>query len=208
MHYKLKKICFKLSIIFILVTILFPSLSFKYGQVLGFHDHSETDRFGGGPHTIRVPDSGDAIKVPQEFEQSTDDVEGFDRDWGSTQAKIYAKWKEQGKKTSESHWAYIEFDGKPRYLVALAPIYGLPGDYVDIYITNNGQETIYPCLIGDSKDIWVDPAFTYNGKSVDIENGKAGPISVIADTPAIFFARFTRKEKMKLSLRLTEVVKK
>lgn len=164
MHYKLKKICFKFSIIFILVTILFPSLSFKYGQVLGFHDHSETDRFGGGPHTIRVPDSGDAIKVPQEFEQSTDDVEGFDRDWGSTQAKIYAKWKEQGKKTSESHWAYIEFDGKPRYLVALAPIYGLPGDYVDIYITNNGQETIYPCLIGDSKDIWVDPAFTYNGK--------------------------------------------
>ena len=162
MHYKLKKICFKLSIIFILVTILFPSLSFKYGQVLGFHDHSETDRFGGGPHTIRVPDSGDAIKVPQEFEQSTDDVEGFDRDWGSTQAKIYAKWKEQGKKTSESHWAYIEFDGKPRYLVALAPIYGLPGDYVDIYITNNLDEE-FKCAVYIDIPLEKDNKTIYDG---------------------------------------------
>ncbi len=50
--------------------------------------------------------------------------------------------------------------------------------------------------------------FTYNGTSVAVEKGKAGPLAVAADTPAVFFARFSRKEKMKLSLRLTEVVKK
>lgn len=51
-------------------------------------------------------------------------------------------------------------------------------------------------------------SFTFNGKSVSFTGGKAGPIKVEADTPAIFFARFKNKEKMKLSLRLTEVVKK
>ena len=50
--------------------------------------------------------------------------------------------------------------------------------------------------------------FTYNGQSISIVEGKAGPMKVEADTPAIFFVRFTVKEKMKLNLRLTEVVKK
>lgn len=49
--------------------------------------------------------------------------------------------------------------------------------------------------------------FTYNGKSVKVSNGKAGPMKVEADTPAIFFTKFTKKEKMKLSLHLTEVIK-
>ena len=51
-------------------------------------------------------------------------------------------------------------------------------------------------------------SFTYNGKSIRINGGIAGPIKVEADTPAIFFTKFVRKEKMKLRLRLTEVVKK
>lgn len=178
MCYKFRKICFKIIIMLIVVTILFPSLSLRYGQVLGFHDESDYDRFGGGPHTYRAPDAGDAVKIPQEFDQSTDDVEGYDRNWGSTQAKIYQKWCEQGKKASNSHWAYIEFNGTPRYLVALAPIYGVPGDYVDIYINNNGQETIYPCIIGDSKDIWVDPTFTYNGKAYG-HQGSGGRCKII-----------------------------
>ena len=50
--------------------------------------------------------------------------------------------------------------------------------------------------------------FTYDGKSVKITDGKAGPVNVKADMPAMFFVRFSRKEKMKLSLHLTEVVKK
>jgi len=51
-------------------------------------------------------------------------------------------------------------------------------------------------------------SFTYGGTSVRIAGGKAGPVKVEADTPAVFFARFTNKEKMKLSLHLTEVVNK
>lgn len=50
--------------------------------------------------------------------------------------------------------------------------------------------------------------FTHDGKSVRVSGGKAGPVQVKADTPAVFFATFQRKEKMKLSLHLTEVVKK
>ena len=51
-------------------------------------------------------------------------------------------------------------------------------------------------------------SFTYNGTSVSFAGGKAGPVKVEADAPAIFFARFKNKEKMKLSLHLTEVAKK
>lgn len=51
-------------------------------------------------------------------------------------------------------------------------------------------------------------SFTFNGKSIKIVNGKAGPMKVLADTPAMFFVKFVKKEKMKLSLHLTEVVKK
>ena len=84
------------------------------------------------------------------------------------------------------------------YKIVIKPAEDYGNLYVECYALGEDGKT-------DSLDM---ESFTYNGKSVDIENGKAGPISVIADTPAIFFARFTRKEKMKLSLRLTEVVKK
>ncbi|MBE6100930.1 MAG: hypothetical protein E7200_02330 [Selenomonas ruminantium] len=50
--------------------------------------------------------------------------------------------------------------------------------------------------------------FTHDGKSVRVSGGKAGPVQVKADTPAVFFATFQRKEKMKLSLHLMELVKK
>lgn len=51
-------------------------------------------------------------------------------------------------------------------------------------------------------------SFKHNGVNIDISNGKAGPISVKAETPAEFFVIFKNKEKMKLSLHLTEVVNK
>lgn len=51
-------------------------------------------------------------------------------------------------------------------------------------------------------------SFTHDGKNVRVSGGKAGPMQVKANTPAVFFATFQRKEKMKLSLHLTEVVKK
>lgn len=51
-------------------------------------------------------------------------------------------------------------------------------------------------------------SFTYNGEKIKIVGGKAGPMNVVADTAATFFVRFFKKEKMKLSLHLTEVIKK
>lgn len=51
-------------------------------------------------------------------------------------------------------------------------------------------------------------SFTYNGKSVKIVGGKAGPMKVDAGTAAMFFVKFVKKEKLKLSLHLTEVVNK
>lgn len=50
--------------------------------------------------------------------------------------------------------------------------------------------------------------FTYDGQNVRVSGGKAGPVKVKAETIANFFATFWKKEKMKLSLQLTEVVKK
>ena len=52
-------------------------------------------------------------------------------------------------------------------------------------------------------------SFTYNDNSIKIINGRvAGPMKVDAGIVAIFFVKFAKKEKMMLSLRLTEEVKK
>jgi len=57
-------------------------------------------------------------------------------------------------------------------------------------------------------DILEMDSFTYNGKRIKIAGGKAGPVKVEVDTTAMFFVKFVKKEKMKLSVHLTEVVKK
>lgn len=160
-----KSLFYKLFILICVCIILLTSFRGFFGQVLGFHDYTTYDRGGGGPHVVKVPDPGDAIKIPTEFEQSTDDFEAYHQNWGGTQRKIYDKWVSDGETHSDRHWAYLNVGGSPRYLVALAPIFGITGDYVDIYITNNGQQKIYPCLIADEKDIWYDTPFTYNGKA-------------------------------------------
>lgn len=160
-----KNIFYKLFILICILTVLSLYISGFLGQALGFHDYSTYDRGGGGPHVVKVPDAGDAIKIPTEFGQSTDDFEAYHQSWGGEQRKIYDKWVSDGETHSDRHWAYLNVNGNPRYLVALAPIFGITGDYVDIYITHNGEEKIYPCLIADEKDIWYDPAFTYNGKA-------------------------------------------
>lgn len=163
---KLKKnITEKLFILICILIIVASFFSGFLGQVFGFHDYSTYDRGGGGPHVVKVPDAGDAIKIPSEIKQSTDDFEAYHQNWSGDQRKIYDKWVSDGETHSDRHWAYLNVGGNPRYLVALAPIYGITGDYVDIYITHNGEQKIYPCLIADEKDIWYDPAFTYNGKA-------------------------------------------
>lgn len=92
------------------------------------------------------------------------------------------------------------------------PISSSQGLYKIVIKPTETYENLYvECLaVGeDGKADTLDmETFTYNGKSVKISNGKAGPMKVEADTPAIFFAKFMKKEKMKLRLSLTEVVKK
>lgn len=90
----------------------------------------------------------------------------------------------------------------------------------------NSAEGLYKIIINpaeDYKNLYVEcfavgedgkadalelESFTYSGSSVKFKKGKAGPISVKADIPAIFYARFARKEKMKLSLHIAEVINK
>jgi len=51
-------------------------------------------------------------------------------------------------------------------------------------------------------------SFTYNGSAISISDGQAGPIKVEADVPAVFFVKFSSKEKMVLNLHIAEVAKK
>jgi hypothetical protein len=73
-------------------------------------------------------------------------------------------------------------------------------------------ENLYISCSALGEDGRTDPiemeSFTYNDNPINIENGQAGPIRVQANTPAIFFVKFTNKEKMVLNLHITEVSKK
>lgn len=60
----------------------------------------------------------------------------------------------------------------------------------------------------DKADVLEMESFTYNGTPINISEGQAGPISITAGTMAVFYARFKDKEKMKLRVRLSEVVKR
>lgn len=55
-----------------------------------------------------------------------------------------------------------------------------------------------------STDTLTINKFMYQGQSVRCIGGKAGPIQVLKDVPAVFMVTFDRKEKMGLNLILTE----
>ena len=100
------------------------------------------------------------IEVPTEISQYGATYEREDISWDSTtlQYQVNQLWASQGKPKDDNNWAYVTVAGQQRYLVALAPIFGEAGDYVDIYV-KNGQ--VYPCLMGDTKGdddmfIWTD----------------------------------------------------
>ncbi len=57
-------------------------------------------------------------------------------------------------------------------------------------------------------DILDMESFRHNSDSIPVREGKAGPIKVEANTPAIFFVRFVKKEKMVLNLQITEESRK
>ena len=116
---------------------------------------------------------GDIIEIPPEIIQGCSTVEKEDRDdWAYVQKDINEVWVKQGKPKDENNWAYITTNsGEIRYLVALAETFGVPGDYVDIYVEKDGEETIWPCMIGDTKR---DHESGQNGDDVFPDNTPQG----------------------------------
>lgn len=92
------------------------------------------------------------------------------------------------------------------------PISSSQGLYKIIIKPNDDYENLYVECLAMGEDGNTDAldieTFTYNSKSIKIDNRKAGPVNVKASVPAVFFVKFVKKEKMMLSLRFTEVDKK
>lgn len=103
---------------------------------------------------------------------------------------------------------------KTPYLIAQRafPVNATQGIYKVVVKPAENCENMYMEFFAVGEDGKSDPldivSFQHNGTPVSISNGKAGPISVKANTIAEFFATFQKKEKMKLSLHLTEEVDK
>lgn len=88
------------------------------------------------------------------------------------------------------------------------PINSSQGLYKIVIKPEEDYEKLYVECFAMGEDGKTDSlnieTFTSDGRSINISEGKAGPIKVTANTPAVFFARFSNQEKMKLRLRLTE----
>lgn len=174
MNEKLKNKIFVMISILCIVVILLPIWTGIGVVVYGFKEETLCDA-RGNPHVETVPEAGDVVTVPDEVEQTGGDLASPSGLGMSTthsdarRAKVAQIWEEQGRTadTNKYNWCYIEVAGVNRYFVALAPLYGQAGDYVDVYITNDGVETLYPCIIVDSKDVWGafknEYPYVYNG---------------------------------------------
>lgn len=91
------------------------------------------------------------------------------------------------------------------------PISSSVGLYKIVLQTQEAYENLYvSCSVvgedGKTEALDMD-SFTYNGESIRITEGKAGPLSIVAGKPVIFYARFKTKEKMKLRVHLMEVIR-
>ena len=162
-----------LKISFLIIIILVYMFSNK--EVYSFKDKVLYDA-NSKPHTETVPEAGDVIEVPTGVDQT-------DADYAHTKI-IASPVKEiwDGSK-DENGWCYISIGGVNRYLVALAPLYGVRGDFVDIYITNNGVSTVYPCIIVDVKDVWEafenEHPYEYEGKKYGHLNNTTGKCKIV-----------------------------
>lgn len=92
------------------------------------------------------------------------------------------------------------------------PVKSERGLYRIVIKPNEDYNNLFVECFAEGEDGRPDPlemtSFTNDGTSVRVSEGKAGPVKVKANTPAILFATFRRHEKMKLRLRLTAEVKK
>lgn len=177
MNKKIGKKLFGLICIFI---VLVSSWGGFLGQAVAFKQ-TPIWNSQGAQSMITVPEAGDAIRIPEEVDQYKATYESYQGSWKFNPGLVNAEWKKQGS-LHDNHWAYIEVDDEKRYIVALAPVFGLPGDYVDIYLTYNGESKIYPCIIGDAKGVYADPTYIYEGIAYGhLINGQCNIIEVCSE---------------------------
>ncbi len=106
---------------------------------------------------VKTDMTGKEIKIPSDIKQGPYTVTGYDywidsgkeMTWqeGTNQRKVSDIWKEQGS-VFKNGIAVINVDGVDRYLVAVSPKFGKPGDCIDVTLEDG---TIIHCIIADSK---------------------------------------------------------
>lgn len=83
-----------------------------------------------------------------------------------------------------------------------------PGQYRIVIIPSKAYNDLYiECsALGEdgSKDSLEIASFTNNTAAIKFDKSKVGPLTVQANTPAVFFVTFVNQEKMTLNLELTE----
>lgn len=98
--------------------------------------------------------AGTKVLLPSESEVKQNGCATYEKEdisWDRTtgQYQVNQLWKAGGSLTDENNWAYIKTpDGVNRYLIAVTPLFGNSGDYLDVHIKDG--KTI-PCVMGDAK---------------------------------------------------------
>jgi hypothetical protein len=106
---------------------------------------------------VKTDMTGKTIEIPSSIKQGAYTVTGYDywidsgkeMTWaeGTNQRKVSEIWKEQGS-VFKNGIAVINVDGVDRYLVAVSPKFGQPGDCIDVTLEDG---TVIHCIIADSK---------------------------------------------------------
>jgi len=136
-----KRILKKVLLMVLIFVILF---SFFNGYYIKVNAEDGVTPISAGTKVI-LPDESEV----KQYGCATYEQEDISWYPGTGQEKVNKLWEAGGKLTDENNWAYIKTpDGVNRYLVAVTPLFGNAGDYLDIH-TKDGK-TI-PCVMGDAK---------------------------------------------------------
>lgn len=136
-----KRILKKVLLMVLIFVILF---SFFNGYYIKVNAEDGVTPISAGTKVI-LPDESEV----KQYGCATYEQEDISWYPGKGQEKVNKLWEAGGKLTDENNWAYIKTpDGVNRYLVAVTPLFGNAGDYLDIH-TKDGK-TI-PCVMGDAK---------------------------------------------------------
>ena len=136
-----KRILKKILLMVLIFVILF---SFFNGYYIKVNAEDGVTPISAGTKVI-LPDESEV----KQYGCATYEQEDISWYPGTGQEKVNKLGEAGGKLTDENNWAYIKTpDGVNRYLVAVTPLFGNAGDYLDIH-TKDGK-TI-PCVMGDAK---------------------------------------------------------